>query len=945
MRSGLLTFSAALLFATLLLLPNRPRGQSCDVASFPIACENQLGGTPQSEWDVDGAGDPALQGFSTEFSVNAGEIVRFKIDTTAPTFHIDIYRLGYYGGLGARRIHRLTSLAGRLQPPCMTDRSRALVDCGNWSESASWQIPAGAVSGIYLARLARDDTQGASHIVFVVRNDARASDVLVQTSDTTWQAYNTFGGGSLAAGNGAASYNRPFTTRGSTPEHWLFNAEYPLIRWLEAKGYSVTYASGADTERRGLAGLLHQRVFVSMGHDGYWTAAQRTNVESSRNAGVHLAFLGGSTGVWKTHWDTSIDGSFTPYRTLVNDRQTFAAQNALTGTRFSVACCTTGAAIAVPSALAGDPLWRETRVATLAPGRSALLAAGTLGGRWDEAPADAFRPPGLTVLSSTTLNAAQKFQPATGALAPGTATHAITLYRAFSGALVFSAGTTQWSWGLDGTHDRGGSIPDTAIEQATSNLLSDMSVQPSVPAQNTATQFAAAAPNGFPDGPGGTGSSRTRDRRRRVWRSLDLTDDDHHVHFQHGQQQRVAARVLYWRIFGGQPVVDHRRRPDVATRVADERAAGHRRSLARVRGVPAHERLGQGDAESVVAGVADGRDVHRRRHSPAPTAPARSARFVRPIPAPARRRRRSRRRETTRRCSASATTGIAPSRARSARIRRWSTSSCRRRAATRSGRQRVSSPIPAAGTNVTINDTSPSTDRYNLSILEILPALAADSTPPTITMSAPAPGATVSGPSVTVAASASDDIGVAGVQFTVDGANLGAEITSAPYSRLWDTTASANGNHSLAAVARDAAGHMTTAAAVGVVVANDTSPPTVTLAAPLPGAMVSGAAVTLSANASDDTGVLGVQFRVDGGNIGAEVSTPPYTLNWNSTSVPNGNHSVSGCRARCQRTPGHQHQRSSRWPTPTHPARGRHHDAGQQRDRVRQCGHSLGDRE
>ena len=79
------------------------------------------------------------------------------------------------------------------------DSTTGLVDCGNWELSASWST-AGAVSGIYVAKLNRLDTGGSSHIVFVVRDDARQADVVVQTSDTTWQAYNRYGGGSLYCG-------------------------------------------------------------------------------------------------------------------------------------------------------------------------------------------------------------------------------------------------------------------------------------------------------------------------------------------------------------------------------------------------------------------------------------------------------------------------------------------------------------------------------------------------------------------------------------------------------------------------------------------------------------------------------------------------------------------------------------------------------------------------
>jgi hypothetical protein len=74
------------------------------------------------------------------------------------------------------------------------------MDCGNWAVSASWTIPANATSGIYFAKVIRLDTLGASHIVFVVRNDASKSDVLFKTSDMTWEAYNDYGGANLYTG-------------------------------------------------------------------------------------------------------------------------------------------------------------------------------------------------------------------------------------------------------------------------------------------------------------------------------------------------------------------------------------------------------------------------------------------------------------------------------------------------------------------------------------------------------------------------------------------------------------------------------------------------------------------------------------------------------------------------------------------------------------------------
>ncbi len=75
-----------------------------------------------------------------------------------------------------------------------------MIDCGNWDVSASWIVPSDATSGIYFAKAVRTDTGGASHIVFIVRDDAGGSDMLFQTADTTWHAYNTYGGNSLYVG-------------------------------------------------------------------------------------------------------------------------------------------------------------------------------------------------------------------------------------------------------------------------------------------------------------------------------------------------------------------------------------------------------------------------------------------------------------------------------------------------------------------------------------------------------------------------------------------------------------------------------------------------------------------------------------------------------------------------------------------------------------------------
>jgi hypothetical protein len=487
-------------------------GGSCAAPANPVVAENCRTGNPASEWDVSGAGDSTLQGFATQISVNRGSTVSFKVKTTATAYRFDIYRMGYYGGLGARKVASVNPSAAlpQTQPACLNDTATGLVDCGNWAVSGSWAIPADAASGIYFARLVRPDTGGASHIVFVVRDDASTSDLLFQTSDTTWQAYNQYGGNSLYTGSPAGraykvSYNRPFTTRAvDSGQDWVFNAEYPMVRWLEANGYHVTYFTGVDADRFGSL-ILNHKAFLSVGHDEYWSGGQRANVEAARAAGVNLAFFSGNEIFWKTRWENSIDGSGTAYRTLVSYKETAAnakidptpawtgtwrdprfsppadggrPENALAGTIFMNNDTGTPYSITVPAADGKMRLWRNTSVAALGSGQTATLPIGTLGYEWDSDLDNGFRPAGLFRMSTTAITSGGMLLDYGNTYGQGTVTHALTLYKHASGARVFGAGTVQWSWGLDATHDRGSTPADPRMQQATVNLFADMGVQP-----------------------------------------------------------------------------------------------------------------------------------------------------------------------------------------------------------------------------------------------------------------------------------------------------------------------------------------------------------------------------------------------------------------------------------------------------------------------------------
>ncbi|WP_224240075.1 extracellular catalytic domain type 1 short-chain-length polyhydroxyalkanoate depolymerase [Hyalangium gracile] len=170
-----------------------------------------------------------------------------------------------------------------------------------------------------------------------------------------------------------------------------------------------------------------------------------------------------------------------------------------------------------------------------------------------------------------------------------------------------------------------------------------------------------------------------------------------------------------------------------------------------------------------------------------------------------------------------------------------------------------------------------------------------DSAAPSVSLSAPANGASVSG-TVQVTANASDNVGVSKVEFFIDNTLVGTD-TASPYAYTWNSAAATNGTHVLLAKAHDAAGNTASSASVSVTVTggiSDTTPPTVSLTFPTAGSTVAGA-VDITATASDDTGVTKVEFLVDGAVVGQGVSARqagPYAFTWNTTAYATGSHSL-----------------------------------------------------
>ena len=430
-------------------------------APDPTRVENARPGAP--DWELTApAIDREIEGYASATSVDRGAAVDLYVSTSEPAYAVDVFRMGWYGGAGARRVAGPIARPGRAQPLPVADPVTGLLEC-RWSEPCRLRTADGDgpwPSGVYLARLTASASARQAYVVFVVRDDARRADLLFQSSVTTFAAYNNWGGRSLYAFNSAGaparavSFDRPYAMNAygvplDGAGDFLRRFEYNALRWLEREGYDVAYATDVDTHRD--ADLLSRhRALLSVGHDEYWTWEMRDHVEAARDRGMHLAFLGANASFWQIRLEPSAAGA--PDRTIVGYKDGATADPAAadpTRARRATGHWRDDPTSRPEAAMIGvmyvaDPVDADVVVDDAAHwafagtglARGATLP-GLLGYEVDAiAPAS---PPGLARLAHSPF-----------ALASGESGYAdMTLYRAPSGALVFASGSMYWNWGLD----------------------------------------------------------------------------------------------------------------------------------------------------------------------------------------------------------------------------------------------------------------------------------------------------------------------------------------------------------------------------------------------------------------------------------------------------------------------------------------------------------------
>lgn len=465
----------------------------------PIQAENSLPGTPGWDQFASIAQQDAISGFASSSSVNHGGSIDLYVTTTAASFTIDIFRVGWYQGIGARLIQSLGTFPGVHQPIPAPDPVTGIVSCSNWSKTTTLNVPSSWVTGVYLAKLTASNGN-SSFIIFVVRNDGGTEPVLFQTSVTTYQAYNAWGGVSLYTNNTngsvykyphatKVSFDRPYDPLDGNGTGPFFAYEYPFIRWAESQGYSMSYITDVDTAAN--YPIANHRVYLSVGHDEYWSRSMRDNVTNAISKGVNAAFFSANTAYWQIRFEPNAAGVSNRVEVGYKD---FATSNAAPGPdpmwNFNNSVVTTrwrDDPVNQPeNALLGvmyqDQVQRD--YAYVVQNASNWIYAGTgftdgtsipgiVGYEYDKVWNNGSSPPGETVLSSS---------PVVGCCeGSGNSTSNSTLYTAPSGAQVFASGTIQWSWGLD-NYSSDGQFVNAGIQKTTENILNAFSAGSSTPA-------------------------------------------------------------------------------------------------------------------------------------------------------------------------------------------------------------------------------------------------------------------------------------------------------------------------------------------------------------------------------------------------------------------------------------------------------------------------------
>lgn len=368
----------------------------------------------------------------------------------------------------------------------------------NWTRTATLDVPSSWTSGVYVARFMTPSNVG-TFAFFVVRNDGGHEAVDFQTSVNTYQAYNEYGGTSAYVNNtnhqiytGAhatkVSFDRPFANGNGVGDFLRF--DYPFVRWLEKEGYDVSYTTDLDTSTN--ANLLtNHKMLLVVGHDEYWSKGQRDNVEAAIAAGVNVGFFSGNEAYWQVRYEPNAAG--TPNRVMVTykdyatdttvpwgpdpklgvdnsvltthwrDPHVNRPEDSMIGIMFGGETNNTSPDSPIPGQTNYDMVITNAShwIYQGTGWSNGHIVPGIVGYEYDRYFENGHSPPGTTMLSATSLINSENGEADTANS---------SIYTAPSGAMVFAAGTIQWSWGLD-SFGGGAAYVNPGLQRVTANIV------------------------------------------------------------------------------------------------------------------------------------------------------------------------------------------------------------------------------------------------------------------------------------------------------------------------------------------------------------------------------------------------------------------------------------------------------------------------------------------
>lgn len=288
------------------------------VRSRAVQAENDRPGT--TAWRITAQGPGTIAGFADHNYAKAGDTVGLYVSTDQPDFRVTAYRMGWYGGAGARQVWQSPPVPGTAQPPCPVQAATNMVSCANWGRSLEMKVTSAFVPGDYLLKLTADDNR-QSYILLTVWDPTSRATYLVVNRSLVEQGWNSFGGYDFYQGRGpcildsfgyppcnrarVVSFDRPFAGDGSSD---FLDNEYPMVEFMEQEGLDVTYCTDiCISDHPGF--LTQHRAVVGLDHDETWTNPERVGALAALQAGVNFAFFGAATLVRHARLEPSALGA------------------------------------------------------------------------------------------------------------------------------------------------------------------------------------------------------------------------------------------------------------------------------------------------------------------------------------------------------------------------------------------------------------------------------------------------------------------------------------------------------------------------------------------------------------------------------------------------------------------------------------------------------------